>query len=84
MDARVAAGPQVSWFNPASSAPLGSENLTSGQVALSADGSMLAAAAGNNTAVNLYATSSGALSNAFATTFRRHFAAHILFEVLLS
>ena len=59
-------GGQVSYFNPADTTPEGSISLTSGEVELSSDGSVLAAASDDGALLNLYSLPSGAVSHTFS------------------
>jgi hypothetical protein len=56
---------QISYFNPAVTTPEGSIDLTSGELELSSDGSILAASSQDGSLLNVYSLPSGALSSTF-------------------
>jgi hypothetical protein len=56
---------QISYFNPAVTTPEGSIDLTSGELALSTDGSILAASAQDGSLLNIYSLPAGAVSSTF-------------------
>jgi hypothetical protein len=55
----------ISYFNPAVTTPEGSIDLTSGELELSSDGSILAASSQDGSLLNMYSLPSGTLSNTF-------------------
>lgn len=57
---------QVSTFNPSNATPLSSISLTAQEVALSTDGSVLAAASEDSSLLNVYSLPSGALSDSLS------------------
>ncbi len=57
---------QIYYFNPADATPEGSVNLTSGEVELSSDGSVLAASSQDGSLLNVYSLPSGTVSDTFS------------------
>ena len=57
------AGGQIVYFDPANTTPEGSIPLTSGEVELSSDGSVLAASSEDDSLLNIYSLPSGTISN---------------------
>ena len=56
---------QVFYFDPAYTTPQGAVDLTSGNVQLSSDGSVLAASSQDDSLLNIYSMPSGSVSNTF-------------------
>jgi hypothetical protein len=56
---------RVFYFDPADTTPQGSVNLTSANVQLSSDGSLLGASSQDGSLLNIYSLPSGTVSNAF-------------------
>jgi hypothetical protein len=73
---------EITDFDPTSTTPLGSINLTSGELELSSDGSVLAAESGDATLLNIYSLPSGTVSNDF--TYSGQSAPGLLFDFALS
>jgi hypothetical protein len=57
---------QIYYFDPANTTPQGSVSLTSGNVQLSSDGSMLAASSQDDSLLNIYSIPAGTISNTFS------------------
>ena len=57
---------RIFYFNPANTTPQGSVSLTSGNVQLSSDGSVLAASSQDDSLLNIYSLPAGTISNTFS------------------
>ena len=57
---------QITWFNPADTTPQGSISLTSQEVQLSSDGSVLAAMSEDDALINVYSLPSATVSDTFS------------------
>lgn len=60
---------QITWFDPSNTTPQGSEDQTTNYVALSTDGSVMAATSPNETLLDIYSLPSGTVTNTISIPY---------------